>query len=79
MKAREVSTVVTLAALQAEITFAGPALKFSIAGTRPLACKAKNVTTTPAEFGKSTPTASPGSASRESLRPRICAERISLR
>ena len=39
--------------------FAAPAVKFSIAGTRPAACSAMKVTAEPLAFGRSTPTVSP--------------------
>jgi hypothetical protein len=53
----------TSAALQAATRFAGPAVKFSIAGTRPIRCSASSTTATPAEFGRSTPTFSPATVS----------------
>ncbi len=59
-KAREVSTSETLAIPQAAMRFAAPAVKFSIAGTRPAACSAMKVTAEPLAFGRSTPTVSPG-------------------
>ena len=79
MKAFEVRTILTSAALQADSTLAGPAEKFSMAGTRPIVCSAKNVAATPVELGSSTPTFSPTSVSGSSLRLSTCAPRISLR
>ena len=38
---------------------AAPLVKLIMAGTRPIVCRAKNVTATPAEFGSMTPTAPP--------------------
>ena len=58
---------------------AAPAVKLSIAGTRPIVCSAKNVTATPAEFGSMTPTRRPTRRVALSLRPSTCAPRISLR
>ena len=52
MKAFEVRTVLTCAAFIAASTFTGPAEKLSIAGTRPMLCRAMKTTATPAEFGK---------------------------
>ncbi len=51
-------------------------MKLSITGTRPMACRAKKVTT-PAELvGSKTPTRSPFSVSRESLCPSANAARM---
>ena len=72
-KTRDVKTTETLAALQAAMTLAEPAVKFSIAGTRPIVCSAKNVTATPAELGSSTPTAAP---SRRQHRRELGAEHL---
>ena len=47
------------AARQAALMLAAPLVKLIMAGTRPMACRAKNVTATPAEFGSITPTAPP--------------------
>ena len=58
---------------------AAPLVKLIIAGTRPIVCRAKNVTATPAEFGSITPTAPPAGASGASLAPSTWAPRISLR
>ena len=49
-----------LAISQAAMRFVGPAVKFSIAGTRPAACSAMKVTAEPLAFGRSRPTISPG-------------------
>ncbi len=76
--ARDDRIVVTFAALQAAATFTGPAVKLIIAGTRPIVCRAKNVTATPAEFGSITPIASPGAAYLASLPPSTCAPVMSL-
>ena len=46
-----------------------PAVWFSIAGTRPVACKARNATPAPIEFGSITPTASPRPVPRANRRP----------
>ena len=48
---------------QAAIADAGPVEKFSIAGTRPSAWSAKNVTSEARDVGSSTPTRSPGRVS----------------
>ena len=77
--AREVRITDTLAARQAALMLAAPLVKLIMAGTRPIACSAKNVTATPAEFGSMTPTAPPGGAQGSSLRPSTWAPRISLR
>ncbi len=61
------------------MTLAAPAVKFSIAGTRPIVCSAKNVTATPAELGSSTPTEAPsGGSIGLSLAPSTCAPTISF-
>ena len=71
----------TSAALQADSTLVWPAEKFSIAGTRPIVCSAKNVTATPLEFGSRTPTFSPTEVmvAISNLWPSTWAPRISLR
>ena len=56
---RAVTTSAISAALHADCAAAGPVEKFSIAGTRPSACRAKNVTTDARDVGSSTPTRSP--------------------
>ena len=53
-----------------------PAVKLSIAGTRPKACRAKKVTTAAELDGSSTPTRSPGSVMPAILRPSAKAARI---
>ena len=50
--------------------FRKPAVKFSMVGTRPKACRAKKVTTEPAPEGNRTPTCSPGSVMAAILRPK---------
>ena len=54
---------VTMSAISAPrhaaIADAGPVEKLSIAGTRPSACSAKNVTSAARDVGSSTPTRSP--------------------
>ena len=79
MKAFEVRTSFTSAALQADSTLVWPAEKFSMAGTRPIVCSAKNVAATPAAFGSSTPTFSPTRVIASSLWLSTCAPRMSLR
>ena len=76
---REVRITETLAAWHDALMLGAPAVKLIIAGTRPIACSAKNVTATPTEFGSITPTAPPGAANGASLGPSTCAARISLR
>ncbi len=76
MNRREVSTRFTPAVAQAERTLRGPALKFSITGTRPMASRAKKVATAPRLVGSSTPTCSPGAVTFDSRRPRAKAARI---
>ena len=56
MKRFEVTMVVACAARQAAAMFTAPVEKFSIAGTRPKACRPKNVSRQPMEFGSSTAT-----------------------
>ena len=78
--ARERDDDRTPAARHAALILAAPLVKLIIAGTRPIACRAKNVTATPAEFGSMTPTAL--ALGRERLRacaPSTWAPRISLR
>ncbi len=76
MNRREVRIRFTPAEAQAERTLRGPALKFSITGTRPRACRAKKVTTTPMLVGNRTPTCSPGSVSFSMRRPSAKLARI---
>ena len=59
-KAREVSTRRTSVVLQAAITLKGPAVKLSIAATRPALCTAMKATAEPLAFGSISPTVSPG-------------------
>ena len=67
---------VTPASLQAALRLRIPAVKLSIVGTRPKACRAKKVTT-PAELdGNSTPTRSPFLVIPDRRRPRAKAPRI---
>ena len=56
MKRREVTMVETCAAAQAAAMFTAPVEKFSMAGTRPKACRPKRVSRQPMELGSSTPT-----------------------
>jgi len=67
----------TSAARQAAPTFTGPAEKLSIAGTRPIVCKAKNVAATPVGWQQHA-TFSPTFVMPSSFSPRTCAPRISL-
>ncbi len=53
---REVKIRSTFAAWQPARKFIAPAVKFSIAGTRPMAWSAKNVTVQPTPVGSITPT-----------------------
>ncbi len=76
MNRREVRTRLTPAAAKAERMFRAPAVKFSITGIRPLACKAKKVTAAPMPVGRSTPTGSAGAVTRSILRPSAKAARI---
>ncbi len=69
MKRREVTTVRMPAVSSAAESARAPAVKLSIAGTRPWLCNAKKVATTPATLGSSTPTRSPFSVPTASLRP----------
>ena len=64
---REVRITETLAARHEALMLGAPAVKLIIAGTRPIACSAKNVTATPTEFGSITPTAPPGAAKGREL------------
>ena len=59
MKRLAVSTFLTPAALIAAFRLASPAVKFSMTGTRPWACRPKKVTTTPMEDGSRMATRSP--------------------
>ena len=54
--------VVSSAALQAATTFAAPALKLIIAGTRPADISAKMVTAAPLALGSITPIGLPSGA-----------------
>ena len=65
---REVRTSATCAAWQAATRLWGPAVKLSIAGTRPAACSAMNVTAEPLAFGSRRPTISPGAVIASILR-----------
>ena len=58
-----------LGRLACRLTDAGPAEKFSIAGTRPVACSAKNVTSAARDVGNSTPTRSAGARPLRDGRP----------
>ena len=73
MKARDVTIVVTSAALQAARMLAAPAVKLIIAGTRPADITPRIVTTAPFAFGSITPSALPSLASGISLRPSTAA------
>ena len=53
-----------------------PAVKLSMVGTRPKACRAKKVTTAAALAGSITPTRSPGLVIASILRPSAKAARI---
>ncbi len=64
---REVRITETPAARHDAWMLGAPAVKLIIAGTRPIACSAKNVTATPTEFGSITPTAPPGGSERREL------------
>ena len=76
MKRWEVSTRLTPASLQAARRLRMPAVKLSMAGTRPKACRAKKVTTAPALEGSSTPTRSPRPVPAAILRPSAKLARI---
>lgn len=76
MKRFAVSTFLTPEALIAAFRFASPAVKFSITGTRPWACRPKNVTTTPMDDGSRIATRSPLSVMSSILRPNTKAARI---
>ncbi len=60
---------------QAERTLRGPAVKFSITGTRPKACRAKKVTAAPRLVGNNTPTCSREAVTRAIRRPSAKAAR----
>ena len=79
MNACDVTIVDIFAALQAASTFAAPAEKLIIAGTRPADINAKVVTAAPFAFGNMTPTQPPSSASGINLRPRMAVPSRSLR
>ena len=72
----EVSTVFTPASSQAAFRFRMPAVKFSMVGVRPMACRAKNVTTPPPLDGSMTPTRSPLVVKPAIFRPSAKAARI---
>jgi hypothetical protein len=71
-----VSTRLILASLQAALMFRRPAVKFSMVGTRPKACRAKKVTTEPEPDGNRMPTFSPGLVMAAILRPSAKLARI---
>ena len=73
MKSRDETTVDTSAAAQAPSMPSAPAEKLSMAGTRPKACIAMNVTTAPLAFGSMRPTRPPSGASGASRRPSTAA------
>ena len=75
MKRWEVRTVFTPASSQAAFRFRMPAVKFSMVGVRPVACRAKKVTTPPALDGSMTPTRSPLAVKPAILRPSAKAAR----
>ena len=62
-------TSLTCAVTTAASRLAGPAEKFSIAGTRPNACSAKNTTAAALTLGTSTPTRSPCVVTAANFRP----------
>jgi len=76
MKRLAVRTFLTPAALMAAFRLASPAVKFSMTGTRPWACRPKKVTTTPMDEGSRMATLSPRSVMCAILRPRTKAARI---
>ncbi len=76
MKRFAVRTFLTPEALIAAFRFVSPAVKFSMTGTRPWACRPKKVTTTPMDEGSRMATRSPGSVMFAILRPRTKAARI---
>ena len=72
----EVSTRLTPASSQAAFRLRMPAVKLSMAGVRPKACRAKKVTTEAELAGSMTPTRSPGLVKAAILRPSAKAARI---
>ena len=62
-------TVCNPAVRQADNTASVPAVWFSIAGTRPVACNPRNASAAPIEFGTISPIAPPCPACRASRRP----------
>ena len=69
MKRRAVTTTLRPATSQAWINCAGPTVKLSIAGTRPVAWRAAKRAAVPTALGISTPTADPRGATRASFGP----------
>ncbi len=76
MKRCDVRIFFTFAASHAARKFIAPAVKFSIAGVRPIACSAKNVTTQPTPVGSMTPAVSRLLISASSLPPSANAARM---
>ena len=71
MNFRDETIVVTWAAVQAAAMFRAPVEKFSMAGTRPKACRPKSVSNAPMALGRRTPTVFCLGVSLAILRPRM--------